>query len=123
MYSGGGYSGSSGSNGSNGSNGTNGSGSGAPIVEKQQPSIGMQSIKAGTIKVSIGNTTGANTEITFPDGSKATTASPNPPDPMPSPLPSGFGGPGQKGYSIISLFSISITDNSNTKASVPTTSA
>ena len=112
MFGGGGY---SGSNGSNGTNGTNGTTSGAPIVEKQNTSIGIQRIKAGTIKVSIGNTTGADTVITFPDGSKATTASPSPPDPMPNPLPSGFGGPGQKGYSLISLFSISITDDSNAK--------
>jgi hypothetical protein len=113
MFGGGGYSG-SGSGSGSGSNSSQ-SGSGAPIVEKQNTSIGIQRVKAGTIKVSIGNTTGADTVITFPDGSKATTASPSPPDPMPNPLPSGFGGPGQKGYSLISLFSISITDDSNAK--------
>lgn len=79
----------------------------APIVGNGKPSVGFQSIsKAGNISVSIGQNNGSDTVITFPDGSKVSTANPNPPDPPPT--VTGFGGTGQTGYSIITLFSISI---------------
>lgn len=72
-------------------------------------SVGFQPIsKAGNITVSIGSTTAkdGNTIITFPDGSTATTANPNPPDP-PISIP-GYGVTGKNGYSVVTLFTLSL---------------
>ena len=105
---------SSGSSSYSGSNSSSSSGQGgllqtalAASAAVGKPSVGLQSIsKGGTITVSIGQTSGSNTVITFPDGSTASTANANPPDPPVT--VSGFGGSGQPGYSVITLFTIAI---------------
>ena len=104
---------SSGSSSYSGSNSSSSSGQGilqaslAAAAATPKPSVGLQSIsKGGTITVSIGKTSGSDTVITFPDGSKASTANAHPPDPPVT--VSGFGGSGQPGYSMITLFTIAI---------------
>ena len=108
---------SSGSSSYSGSNSGSSSGSGQGLLQASLaaaadvgiPSVGLQSIsKGGTITVSIGQTSGSNTVITFPDGSTASTATAKAHPPNPPVTVSGFGGSGQPGYSVITLFTIAI---------------
>jgi len=73
-------------------------------------SIGFHTIpKGGNISVSVGKTTekSGDTIITFPDGSISSTANPTPPS-HPFSV-NGYGGKGQGGYSVVTLFSIDFT--------------
>ena len=73
-------------------------------------SVGFHAIpKGGNITVSVGKTTekSGETIITFPDGSTVSTANPTPPSPAIN--VSGHGGPGQDGYSVVTLFSLDFT--------------